>query len=661
MRGFFQLFHGIKPAAPLMGLGVILCIVSIAFLTTARAEDPGLPYGRWIPFTEGISKSLLRTVHEGKQPPEKKELLESRILSMHEELASGVSILVRRIGTGEETYRIEFERGDKSLSEKELDGFGIPSVENMNQFLGAYSGGTCSEAAVYTRVDLYDDLAGSLAGACLKGLYAGAGQPLVDLAERLLRDLGELMERGGEVVLGNPPKEKPSPFHGETSFVDPDFKNRVQSKLYTRRVEEEKEASAGVLLDTGLGFTLLPDIDFASQPGSGHEEELKAWEEEKRRSLMNGTEIDYKKLPGFPKGDITYQDRKRGMDLFAAIIVAAKELDISPKETASFGCEMLGTFADVIYSGGTSAPLFLAKIAKGEKYGKLITRVLRLMAGVEKGEQIARTLKLETRLLRIGEKYGEVATPGKLKGFSEALENSGETGRFVFSKNLVEGDLGYSSALRNPLSKKSPAILSLGEVPNLMIKESDLILVSEVRNGTTGLVKMAELPDGSAVAVKTIITPNKALEEMLALEDVQSLQLMNDLGFGPHLRGITKDSKGRIGIVMDVVPGDFKGKVATQTLQDLDVVLGRLKETGVGRLDDFQYFITPESRMIPIDGSTLKETLGTAFDPSSYARQRLALLKKADSKTAAEYLGKLKIEHPSDYDELLKLDPGLLK
>ncbi len=226
------------------------------------------------------------------------------------------------------------------------------------------------------------------------------------------------------------------------------------------------------------------------------------------------------------------------------------------------------------------------------------------------------------------------------------------TGKFLRTGNIDPSQLPYEAALRRPVPVSQISLPStLDEAAGASLKRvHDVVLVSNDFAGSKGVVRLAELSDGRPVVIKTNhLGPTRTAEEYAAhmLQEVRSAQLISDLGIGPRFHGTAVDADGHLGLVMDVVPGDFTGPVVRQTLDDFDQIVSRLRAADTGLPpDDFQMYRTPSGRLQVIDPNDLSRFVGEKMQPGKVDQQRLSLLRDADSEVASRYLDDLTARDP---------------
>lgn len=175
-------------------------------------------------------------------------------------------------------------------------------------------------------------------------------------------------------------------------------------------------------------------------------------------------------------------------------------------------------------------------------------------------------------------------------------------------------------------------------------KVTNVVLVSDETSGSGAYVRLAEMPDGRSVVLKTFARPNA---EHLLME-ARSAKFLSDLGIGAGFHGLFLDAEGRWNLVMDIVPGDFSGTPITpRTFADLDTMLARLEAAGVHELGDFQMHRTPSGRLLAIDPGGISSHIGeggrkpTWKASSDFNLERVELLKKADRQMGLRYLERL--------------------
>lgn len=231
--------------------------------------------------------------------------------------------------------------------------------------------------------------------------------------------------------------------------------------------------------------------------------------------------------------------------------------------------------------------------------------------------------------------------------------------RFVRTADIRDADLGYDyGGLREPLSSSAVAGLTTAPVKRIL----NVTLVSDVRNGRRGLVRLGELEDGRPVALKTYYSDyGPKADEAMIRGDTGDVKFDSDLGIGPMFHGTFVDEAGRTNIVMDVVRGDFPAAVprniAPQTFIDLEAVLHRLAQADIHDLQDFQPLINDQGRLLVIDpGGSRQIGKKPAHRPDSaeggYTRARASVLLSADPAVAQQYLAELRRSNPDALEGL---------
>jgi len=188
------------------------------------------------------------------------------------------------------------------------------------------------------------------------------------------------------------------------------------------------------------------------------------------------------------------------------------------------------------------------------------------------------------------------------------------TAKFLPTASLTKNDLpqDYGTSLRSStVHKNFPQ--NIGDITLMEdVKLTDVLLVSRIHNGMSGVARLGYLSNGRPVAVRFLYLTR--IDEMSLLKDCQGAQIADELGIGPRFYGLSKDEFGNYGMVMDIVIGDHpvlgSGNVNMQTFHDLREVLNRLISWagGVDNLaleEDFQYFVSNEGRLMLIDQGSL--------------------------------------------------------
>ncbi len=180
--------------------------------------------------------------------------------------------------------------------------------------------------------------------------------------------------------------------------------------------------------------------------------------------------------------------------------------------------------------------------------------------------------------------------------------------RYLITGDISKSDLpsGYPIALREPNPSKSLP----GEI-KVTMPDTDVFLVNQLHNGAFSVVRLGWLEDGTPVAVKSRYTEDAADDNQRVQDDYNDAFFADRLGIGPRLHGCFTDGQGRFSFAMDIVPGEFAGVgdfilqssnyITITTIRDLEEINRRLIAAGKSMSFDFQYFITPEGRVLIID------------------------------------------------------------
>ncbi|MBI4982917.1 MAG: hypothetical protein HZC15_07305, partial [Candidatus Omnitrophica bacterium] len=197
------------------------------------------------------------------------------------------------------------------------------------------------------------------------------------------------------------------------------------------------------------------------------------------------------------------------------------------------------------------------------------------------------------------------------------------------TSDIAEEDLPYSVVMREQ-NKHGFVPSTLSEVPliqDVRLPSEDVFLISKAMNGSAGVVKLGFLKDGRPVALKAYFT-NRPLTERFMLMDYQGAYIADVLGIGPKVHGLFVDQKAKW-LVMDIVSGDFlnvaRQNIKLVTYRDLREIKLRLQNANINAMEgDFQYYITPQGRILIIDQGALAETEG--YNPQRYYRQLVNIL-----------------------------------
>jgi serine/threonine protein kinase len=194
--------------------------------------------------------------------------------------------------------------------------------------------------------------------------------------------------------------------------------------------------------------------------------------------------------------------------------------------------------------------------------------------------------------------------------------NSGASVLYLPTINIKDSDLGYDNTLgprKQQLRNSYDSVSRLPLIRDVRLPDKDILLVSSMVNGTSGVVKLGFLPDGRPVALKSYFPSNftadykRDINDFL-LEDYNAAIFAEDLGIGPQVHGVFLDG-ARPWLVMDVVTGDFIHKagrfVNLQTFEDLLEIKNRLEDAGRYFGQDFQYFVSSDGHVKVIDQAGL--------------------------------------------------------
>lgn len=261
-----------------------------------------------------------------------------------------------------------------------------------------------------------------------------------------------------------------------------------------------------------------------------------------------------------------------------------------------------------------------------------------------------------------------VASPQEFPGKSGAAAAYGKPLKALMTSSIPHATLGYGGEPR-ALTAPRPAA-TLADVPRADVTEvADVAFASEQHSGSSGLVRLAKLSDGRAVAVKALLlqdrpdgkpVPAETVAAMV-LSEARSAEIYSALGVGPRFHGVWTDPQGRVNVVMDVARGDFERMPITDaTFADLELIIGRMRRAGLNDVPDFQLYRSPEGRLSVIDPARAIEVQGKAPEtppdgPEGFATaQRLAQLKEAPVDVGQRYLDALRLSDPAAYAGLFK-------
>ena len=190
-------------------------------------------------------------------------------------------------------------------------------------------------------------------------------------------------------------------------------------------------------------------------------------------------------------------------------------------------------------------------------------------------------------------------------GIEGYLKKTEKPFTFLETAKLAKEDFpdGYSTllGLRNPQNPGNiPSRLKDIDTADVILPDVDIFLVNNFYNGWDSVYRLGFLEDGRPVAVRTDMSmENASLETRnshLVSAYTDGLKVYR-LGFGPQVHGIFRDKDKALGIVTDIVPGDFPNEVpefiTSQTVKELIDIYLRLAGAGLALDGDFQYFVTP--------------------------------------------------------------------
>jgi len=255
-----------------------------------------------------------------------------------------------------------------------------------------------------------------------------------------------------------------------------------------------------------------------------------------------------------------------------------------------------------------------------------------LASGMVPGHPIITSLKrlmAKTTLLDIQ------ALPPLSRQAIEVYEKETEVqGRTLPTISITEADLGYENEIYRSIPKPVLPVdsilaslpVSIDQIPEVWVNmlPENIYLVSKVRNGTEGIVRLGILHPKNGpprfVAVKTFIIDGEDSREQRILKEYRGAYLAHNLrtrygkSFGPQVHGIYMDENKRWNIVLDVVPGDFSENnghaITIKTYRQLRNLKELLHSENLPLSGDFQYYVTPEGDIQVLDAGDLISRYG---------------------------------------------------
>ncbi|MFH1593083.1 MAG: HEAT repeat domain-containing protein [Candidatus Omnitrophota bacterium] len=209
---------------------------------------------------------------------------------------------------------------------------------------------------------------------------------------------------------------------------------------------------------------------------------------------------------------------------------------------------------------------------------------------------------------------------GGIEIYVQINKHTGAYYKCIYTSDIKPGDLpsGYSTlpgvSLKDAPAAFSDVPASLAEVKRteVVFPDTDVFLTSKEGDGSTGVVRLGFLKDtGRPVAVKVDyddLVVNKEADEEYVFDAYRAGQMAYELGIGPMMHGLCEED-GRLGIVMDIIPGDgaeiMPGYITEGTVKELFEVRARLRIHGLSMEGDYHIFVTPEGHIQLLDPKSL--------------------------------------------------------
>ncbi|NQZ00252.1 MAG: hypothetical protein HRT45_06240 [Bdellovibrionales bacterium] len=297
-------------------------------------------------------------------------------------------------------------------------------------------------------------------------------------------------------------------------------------------------------------------------------------------------------------------------------------------------------------------------VAEVPGYSYLAEQGLRGLARVAAGGLAnlpTRSPGLPSGLVDLAQPYTDARVPGGMHGLSV---NGYQEGQFIRSLEISSGDLPYDQALRDP--RNAVQYGEMADLPRVEVSPTDIVLVSGEHSGSASVVRLATLPDGRPVAIKSLaiddeivgLNPDPNFLQQRFLREAQGFEIADAMGIGPRFHGVYVDEAGRPNFVMDLATGDFPsqsgGNITTQTFTDFEEMFQRIQRSGQGaNLEDFQFFVTDTGSLRVIDAGnfTLTPTpnsTGADRFRERVMQYRLELLREASPDVGRVYLNQLR-------------------